>query len=252
MAGSPHPRDEEIGMGRVSVSRERPISHPPLLVDLTSEPSEDEHLASPTEVEPSHPSPTSTRSGPHSRRQTDSALLSSQYGAPPTLSRILPTQPPQQNSPTRSRHRPSLVATHHATLGPLAPRHAHTGYSHPLSPGAPSGFSIGLSPVSPGFSLVPTERLGRRRRVTSFGSVDDAGDMLASTQHGKPGRRIFSDGSRNSLLRNSEGEAGNTDVEAQSERQQEEPQAQTQGGGEARNARGRWKWLSGVTAFRRR
>lgn len=249
MAGSPHPRDEEIGMGRVAVSRERTVSRPPLLIDLTHEPSHEEHATS-SPVDESHPSPASPRSGPHSRRQTDSALLSSQYGAPPTLSRIQPPHPLQQNSPTRTRHRASFAATHHASLGPLSPRQ---GFPHTLSPGAPSGFSIGLSPVSPGFSLVPTERMGRRRRVTSLGSVDDVADAFSSAQHGKPGRRITSEGSRTSLARSSEGERGSGDVEAQAQQQQQPPgSAQEHGSDASRTARGRWKWLGGIGAFRKR
>lgn len=98
-------------------------------------------------------SPTSARSS-HGRRQTDSALLSSTYDAP-------------LNSPTTPtrRRRPTLGPHTHSSSGPTTPpRMSFPTFAHPLSPGTStlSGFSIGLSPVSPGFALVP-----RRRRMTS-------------------------------------------------------------------------------------
>ena len=251
MVGSPRLRDEEIGLGRVSTSNERSLPHSPLLIDLTPESSQDDRYTVQTEspVDENGPSPTRTRSGPHSRRQTDSALLSSHYGTSPALTRTsAPYPPPQQpNSPTRFRHRLSHVSTHshHSTLGPLSPRQGFP-HHHPLSPGAPSGFSIGLSPVSPGFSLVPTERVGRRRRV-SLDSVNEA-----FTGFAKPGRRVISDGSRSSVARSVDGERSG-DVEAHPEQHStsdESPHAQS--GDVPATARGRWRWLAGMSAFKRR
>lgn len=117
-------------------------------------------------------SPTSVRSS-HGRRQTDSALLSSMYGAP-------------LNSPTTPtrRHRPPLGPHTHSSTGPTTPpRTAFPTFAHPLSPGTStlSGFSIGLSPVSPGFALVP-----RRRRMTSA-------EGLLAGEAGWGGRRTVSE-----------------------------------------------------------
>ncbi|EKM61053.1 uncharacterized protein PHACADRAFT_204202 [Phanerochaete carnosa HHB-10118-sp] len=245
MAGTLHPDDEEIGLGRVSTSRERPASEPPLLVDLGSD-DEGEHCAATTEppVESSvHLSPRSNhRDKFHARRQTDSALLSSHYGVAPTLSPTRPTHP-LQHSPSRARHR--ITVGHHSTLGPLSPRHGHSTHTYPLSPGAPSGFSIGLSPISPGFSLVPADRIPRRRRVTSLTSVDAAADVFGGGRHSRPVRRVISEGSGDDLAGSGEWRA---DVEGQ-QGQASEGREQSSNG--QRSARGRWKWVSGVLAFKR-
>lgn len=132
-------------------------------------------------------SPTSTRS---SRRQTDSVLFASMSSDHPR-----PTTPPR-------RPRPPLGHAH--TLGPNGPlsgtggtftsppRQSFPTYSHPLSPGAPGGFSIGLSPVSPGFALVP-----RRRRVASMEGIAPDGSVVGTGVAGGGGvrRRIVSEGS---------------------------------------------------------
>lgn len=255
MAGSP--ADEEIGMGRVSISRERPVSQPPLLVDLSISPEGDHQTTRSTESpldSSTRTSPISTRSAPHSRRQTDSALLSTQYGVAPPINRTRPSHP-LQGSPTRPRHRPTLGPTHHATLGPLSPRQGYPSYTHPLSPGAPSGFSIGLSPVSPGFALVPTERLGRaRRRVTSLSSVDGPADPFTFGAHARPGRRVISEGSQGNLAHAAEGEPGRQgDVEAGLQQSAAEgQQGEAQQSDAPRSAGGRWRWISGINAFRRR
>ncbi|GJE86128.1 magnesium transporter NIPA-like protein [Phanerochaete sordida] len=252
MAGTLRPEDEEIGMGRVSTSRERPATPPPLLVDLGSDHDDDEHTAtteSPIDspVNLSASSRSDRRDKPHARRQTDSALLSSQYGAPPTLSPVSPAHP-LQPSPTRTRPRAALG--HHSTLGPLSPRGAHGAHTHPLSPGAPSGFAIGFSPISPGFALVPAERTPRRRRVTSLTSVESVADVFAGA-HARPPRRVISEGSRENLARAAQehGEWGG-DVEAQEQGQGGEARAdQSEGQGEARQ---RWRWIAGVLARKHR
>jgi magnesium transporter len=234
MAGSP--LDEEIGMGRVS-SREHSPPRQPHLIDLSG----DAH-ATPSNL---HLVPPARR---HPRRQTDSALLSTEYGAAPALH----PAPPTPNSPTRSRQRLSVGTAHLSTLGPLSPRQSFAAHTLPLSPGAPSGFSIGLSPISPGFSLVPTERMQRRRRVTSLGSIDGVGDIF-STVHAKSLRRIVSENTQAGVgvSRGTEDAGvGDADVETQQYAQvhgaEGEPHERRKG------ARGRWKWLSGVMAFRRR
>lgn len=244
MASAVHP-DEEIGMGRVSTSRERPVAHPALLVDLGSD-DEGEHRTATTEPpmeSPVHLSPRSDRHDkPHARRKTDSALLSSQYGVAPTLS---PTQPshPLQQSPSRARHRSTLA--NHATLGPLSPRQGHNPHTHPLSPGAPSGFSIGLSPISPGFSLVPADRIPKRRRVTSLSSLDGVADVFSGGAHTRPGRRVISDVSRDSVARSEAEHGERVDVEAQHGHVDESREPHNEG---QRGARGRWKWISGILA----
>lgn len=94
-----------------------------------------------------------------------------------------------------------------------------------------AGFSIGLSPVSPGFALVPTER----RRRTMMGVV--------GTPEGI--RRVVSEG----------GAARSRDVEriaggdSEGVRGGNEGEGERQEGGEGGKTRGRWKWLGRVFAF---
>ncbi|KAI0735152.1 hypothetical protein C8Q76DRAFT_791725 [Earliella scabrosa] len=102
----------------------------------------------------------------HTRQQTDTALLSSpprrsrstytaSTGAEPTISSVTDVQSGAHTGRRRRR----------TTLEPGASVHLSPPFQHPLSPGASAigGFSIGLSPMSPGFSIVPRER---RRRPT--------------------------------------------------------------------------------------
>ena len=176
-------------------------------------------------------SPTSTRSS-RSRRQTDSALLSSTYGvAPGAAAAESPRTPPR-------RGRPSLYGAQGSTLGAggtvtSPPRQSFPSYS----PSTPSGFSIGLSPVSPGFALVP-----RRRRMTSMEGISDL-----STS--RSGRRIVSEGSMSGagLTR---GDVAQTGIVPGQNRTSEESrggdasasnEASGNGTTAGRPAKGRWK-----------
>lgn len=209
MAASVYAHDEEIGMGRIAHSREPSVVGRGVL-----------HLdtgARASETEPSPPSPRGRAS--RTRRQTDSALLSSQYGAAPPL------------SPSSIRRR-TQQPSGQGTTGPTSPRPGHASYPHPLAPGGPSGFSIGLSPVSPGFALRPS----RRRRVTSVTSVEGVRDSVSSLSVKDTRRRIVSDGSLGSL--SGEMARANPDVEAQSAVPGEEERP--------RGAKARWRWLGGI------
>ncbi|KAI0669879.1 hypothetical protein C8Q78DRAFT_1171240 [Trametes maxima] len=131
---------------------------------------------------PSHHRPSVRVSRAHGRQQTDTALLTS----PPRRSRSTyttstgpdPSLSPDAQSPSsvaaRRRRRTTLAATTgSSTLSP--PPH----FPLPLSPSASAigGFSIGLSPISPGFSIVPRER---RRRVTPGGHGSSVGGQAGS------------------------------------------------------------------------
>ncbi|KAI0639420.1 hypothetical protein C8Q77DRAFT_1043895 [Trametes polyzona] len=130
---------------------------------------------SPAPTSPSFRRPSVRVSRPHSRQQTDSALLFSpptrrsrstytaSTGPDPSMSTDL--QSPVSTS-TRRRRRTTLAAATSPGASSLSPPAPH--YPLPLTPSASAlgGFSIGLSPISPGFSIVPRER---RRRVTGGG-----------------------------------------------------------------------------------
>ncbi|KAL1951921.1 hypothetical protein VTO73DRAFT_1070 [Trametes versicolor] len=128
------------------------------------------------------PPPTTPRAArPHGRQQTDSALLSS---PPARRSRTTSTGldhslSPEVQSPgsasSRRRRRTTLAAASGASQ--LSPTASHFAPSLPPSASALSGFSIGLSPISPGFSIVPRER---RRRMTGHGSSNGGAGGAAS------------------------------------------------------------------------
>lgn len=204
MDSSRIPPDETIGMGRVS---SRDSNHQTQDVTTPRSPSRRAHL----------------------RRQTEPLLLS-------------PTQQADDlpESPISPTHRRSLAPQ--GTLG----YHHHLTTSrqsfppHPLSPGAPSGFSIGLSPVSPGFALVPRER-GRRKRVSS---VEDDSHLLERGTF----RRVLSEGSVAAGISRESRDEG--DVQIASPRTEEEIEASgLQVGGD--RSRTRWRWLSSLLTSRK-
>ncbi|KAI0689594.1 hypothetical protein BC835DRAFT_1368267 [Cytidiella melzeri] len=208
--------DETIGMERVS-SREthrRPLSvgpHPSQHVDEASAPSD---------------SRTS-----HLRRLTEPLIT--------TSSRIVDehsARSPLSPTSTTTRRRPSVPPYQNTHNHLTSPRQSFP--PHVLSPGGPSGFSIGLSPVSPGFALVPRER-GRRRRVTSA-----EGDTHA-VEEGST-RRVVSDSSMSQPERSSEG--SEQVISPRTERDIEEAGLHIGGS----QSRARWRWLSGLFTSRDR
>lgn len=218
--------DEELSVPRERIMRRRSESPPTIDLPLrTVSPAGEPGavLAHEEDLQASPTSPTSQKS-PHSRRQTDSALL---FGRTPSLT-----------SPTTSprRHRPSQN-TSYGTARPTTPppRQSFPPYGHhPLSPGAPSGFSIGLSPVSPGFALVP-----RRRRMTSA-------DGLVGTDVAR--RRIVSEASAGSVPRG----ASAVSTELRHSVSANEGSQQASGGQEGGSRTGRWKLVSTLLDFTRR
>lgn len=112
-------------------------------------------------------------------------------------------------------------------------------YSPPLANGsvpgqtALAGFSIGLSPVSPGFALVPTERR-RRAMVGVVGSPEGI-------------RRVVSEGGV-ARSRDVERIAGGDRVRGSDEGEMGRPEGRLSGT-EGGKTRGRWKWLGSVFAF---
>ncbi|OJT15825.1 hypothetical protein TRAPUB_3423 [Trametes pubescens] len=132
---------------------------------------------------PTTPARSSGRvSRPHGRQQTDSALVSS-TPARRSRSTYTPSAVPEQSmspdmqSPgsasSRRRRRTTLGAS--AGASQLSPTASHFAPSLSPSASAIGGFSIGLSPISPGFSIVPRER---RRRMTGHGSSNGGASGL--------------------------------------------------------------------------
>ena len=223
------------------------------------------------------PSPTQSRRrnpGAHGRQQTDSALLTS----PPRRSLSTYTSSTLGGADAAADAHAGTGAS--ATQGrrrrrtTLDPVHSPP-FPNPLSPptgGGLSGFSIGLSPISPGFSIVPRER--RRRATPGAGgsSIMGGSAILGSAGAGGEGaptlegegaegastlraplkmRRVVSEGDADARERQRrEGLPYGTDVE---QGPGDGPGAvagdeEGSGGDALRRAKGRWKWLRDVFA----
>ena len=128
--------------------------------------------------------------------------------------------------PPRSPLSPRRCAHHHL------PRQSSLGGTFPV--GSPpsavpaSGFSIGLSPASPGFVIVPRER----QRCVSGQSLGDPWDEVIRRVHT---RRIVSD---DNVLPGDEVERGHNEA-GENDR--------IDLGGRTIQARGRWRWLQDLT-----
>ncbi|KDQ63545.1 hypothetical protein JAAARDRAFT_29562 [Jaapia argillacea MUCL 33604] len=154
----------------------------------------------------------------HARSQTDSHLLS------PNLSRSVDLPLSPNSFQARSKRRLTVADPMHGS---------YSSNNYPVSPPLPpGGFSIGLSPVSPGFSVVPKER---RRRVSGMGPPS-----TGKARAGGSIRRTVSDGDVRDLT-------GGPGLDAERHEDQNEgvdryPPAEDIEGGKIK-ARGRWKWL---------
>ncbi|KAL0581605.1 hypothetical protein V5O48_000421 [Marasmius crinis-equi] len=114
----------------------------------------------PSELPPSSPSPTDIREAVEWGTRSEPLLQS------PTT--VAPEQPRAERTSPSPTHTRSRTGTH-----------GHGHHRPPLSPPLPSvsalagaGFQIGLSPVSPGFTILPLER---RRRVSNLGVTTEGG-----------------------------------------------------------------------------
>ncbi|KAH9898383.1 hypothetical protein C8Q73DRAFT_641733 [Cubamyces lactineus] len=157
------------------------------------------------QLSPGLTSPGRTRPGvrvgrAHGRQQTDSALHS-----PPRRSRSTYTGSTGADgslslggaadtlaSPTSARRRRrTMLASTTGASSSMSPPH----FPLPLSPSASAlgGFSIGLSPISPGFSIVPRER---RRRATGL-HASGSGSGLGVGAGNIGGHDASGSGSRN-------------------------------------------------------
>ncbi|TFK57080.1 hypothetical protein OE88DRAFT_1715847 [Heliocybe sulcata] len=175
-------------------------------IDITTEPYTDEPrslLGEPTAQEPeaeADPRAQTLELHPeHLRSQTDTRVLS----------------PSMFMSPRRSRR---------MTHSPASP---DTMHPHPISPPLPMpSFSIGLSPVSPGFTVVPRER---RRRISGMGSI--SGESIRAF----PMRRAVSDGDEDAspLPGAEESRPAHRDVDV----------SEVEGRGQGRR---RWGWMRSI------
>jgi hypothetical protein len=165
--------------------------------------------------------------------------------------------------PSQGRHRrltldmqhPSSSSSHGRAVShphpghPLAqsPSHLTSSVSSHLS----TGFQIGLSPLSPGFTIVPLERRGRASVHHTFADV--AGDVTDSVRHH---RRTVSEGE--TISRPPVGPGVEVDAEQGSSQQVNlatlpllEDDGELRVGAGGGNGRQRWRWLRRIFTGRR-
>lgn len=207
----------------------------------------------------------------HARRRTEPTL--EPRPTSPPVQRMLSPEGLRRPRPRATTTLPasSSVPGHmaHQHLIPQRQSSQSITYPFPLTPNAGQGtlgggFSIGLSPMSPGFALMPR----RRRRRTGSG----AGDSLASPpadqtsfrgvgrglRDSTPIRRVVSDGNghspplpsssfdgERSWLLADEGQDSTALRSSQSGHAQHSP------GEDGRQGRGRWRMLKGLFSFGR-
>lgn len=219
-----------------------------------------------------HTRPSPTKGSPHARRQTDSALLAQ--------SKPSSAHPPQRISSPEALPRPrpratstlppstSLSSQNTQTIHAIPQRQStqtgHYAYPFPLSPGATpgtlGGFSIGLSPMSPGFALVPRRKGRRTGSIAGEGLSPPTGDTNSrrlgrSPQDPTAIRRVVSDGGVHPPPRPSgsydEERAWLLDGEGHEEAALRGGRASPGEGTPLRGGRSRWKWLRGVLSLSR-
>lgn len=145
---------------------------------------------------------------------------------------------------------------------------AHIGHSRtmsypyptqmPMSPssgtasGMSTGFQIGLSPLSPGFTILPLERRRRPSGLQNGASVADAVDEGAGDTREQ--RRAVSEGEASNAARGESGERGtrnasDSHVEAE-DANLFRTHTRSRENGLIENSQRRWEWLRGL--FRRK
>lgn len=119
-------------------------------------------------------------------------------------------------------------------------RRRRTGHDHlvMMSPTLASGFTIGLSPLSPGFAPVPKERGSRRASGLTFSDVvnDAAREGGIGGSSGRRRRRTVSEGDVDRAIRGIPGVVSEPGIsEEQGARGEEDVRR--------KKARMRWRWL---------
>ncbi|KAL0951193.1 hypothetical protein HGRIS_007921 [Hohenbuehelia grisea] len=204
----------------------------------------------------------STSSGSHARSHPTSPLSLRHASASETLP-LSPT--------TRARHRrrPTLDTSddrfRSLPYGLLTHGHSH-GHANPVST-LGGGFQIGLSPMSPGFSILPRDRHSRGRRVSGLGVSSGSGSGSGSgygTVGGTLGerrRRTVSEGDVRRALgdhtRETSAEVGGDDVDGRGDGDVEAQvlpgtarvpvdKGKGKADGRTRPVQARWTWLRSV------
>ena len=167
----------------------------------------------------------------------------------PQLSSSSPEVPSQRSSARRVLARQSSTSMHSGNSRTVSQPHSQTTHLPPLGPVSSlgTGFQIGLSPSSPGFTILP---LDRRRRTSGIGTAgrpslaDAASDIIIGLRESERRRTVSEGGVLTRTLLNEDQDVLRDDGAVARE-------DHTEGIGdsgidEANEARKRWRWIRKV------
>ena len=166
----------------------------------------------------------------------------------PQLSSSSPEVPSQRSSARRVLARQSSTSMQSGNSRTVSQTHSQTTHLPPLGPVSTlgTGFQIGLSPSSPGFTILP---LDRRRRTSVLGTTgpsltDAANDIIIGLRASERRRRGSEDSSLTRTLLNEVQDVSRVDVAGVIEDHTE--RIVDSNIDETNEARKRWRWIRKV------
>jgi len=166
---------------------------------------------------------------------------------PPQLSSSSPEVPSQRPFGRRVLARQSSTSMNSGNSRTASQPHSQTTHLPPLGP-VSTGFQIGLSPLSPGFTILP---LDRRRRTSGIGTAgrpslaDVASDIVIGLRESERRRSASEGGELTRTLMNEVQDVSRDDGIDDGAALREERVADG-GIDETNNARKRWRWIRKV------
>ena len=168
----------------------------------------------------------------------------------PQLSSSSPEVPSQQPSARQVLARQSSISMNSGNSRTASQPHSQTTHLPPLGP-VSTGFQIGLSPLSPGFTILP---LDRRRRTSGIGTAgrpslaEVASDIVIGLRESERRRRASDGGELMRTLMNEVQDASRDDGVDDGAAVREDHSERDGDGNidETNNARKRWRWIRKV------
>ena len=167
----------------------------------------------------------------------------------PQVSSSSPEVPSQRSSARRVLARQSSTSMHSGNLRSVSQPQSQTTTLGPVS-SLGAGFQIGLSPSSPGFTILPRER---RRRISGFGAAgrpslaDVANDIIIDLRESERRRTASEGGELTRTLLNDDQDVSRDDGAAAREDHAERiGEGGTDETSDQLEARERWRWIRKV------
>ena len=156
-----------------------------------------------------------------------------------------PEVPARRHSARRGQARQSPTRMHSGNSRTVSQPHSQTTHIPPLGPVSTlgTGFQIGLSPMSPGFTILPLDRRRRTSGIGTVGRLSLADDIMRETGR----RRTASDGELTRTHLNEVQDASTVDGAAESEDHTENiGDGSIDETSDQLEAHKRWRWIRTV------